>query len=147
VPSRWDLLLDRKPVDLQEHLVEEVSKLLAADLDGWPLPIQELDLETGRRFSGLVTGEVPRPAEAVFTESFRLARWELEREVAAVDDYMRNERWAQAGLAPADKPALLFISRWLTEQLLSLSEATEGRVKRPRLVDCLDRIRRRALTR
>jgi hypothetical protein len=143
MPSRWDHLFDRKPVSLSEHLVEEVSKLLATDLAGWPLPVQELDLATGRAFAPFLDANSERPREEVFTQAVRMARWDLEREVDAADDYVRNRRWMEHGLAPDDKLALLFVSRWLVEQLLAVQEATEGRVSRKMLVDCLDRTGRR----
>jgi hypothetical protein len=141
--SRWDFLLDQKPVPLAELLLDEVSKLLAKDLAGWPLPIQELDAETGRRFQPLLEPESQRPGEPVFAEAFRLTRWEIERNIDAIDEYMRNQTWSEHGLTAEDKLALLFVSRWLVEQLLSLREAVEGRISRPQLVDCLERARRR----
>ncbi|MBI3183405.1 MAG: hypothetical protein HYZ28_14805 [Myxococcales bacterium] len=140
--SRWESLLDRKPVPLVEHLLEEVAKLVAADLERWPLPLTELDLSTGRQFEPLLAPGSARPGEAVFREAFRLARWELSHQAEAYDDYMRNRRWAEQGIPPNEKQALLLASRWLVEQLLSLAEATEGRVKRGHLLDCLERIER-----
>jgi hypothetical protein len=141
--SRWDFLLDQRPVPLAELLLEEVSKLLAEDLASWPLPIQELDDETGRRFSPLLEAESPRPSDPVFAEAFRLTRWEIERNIDAIDEYMRNQTWSDHGLRAEDKLAVLFVSRWLVEQLLSLREAVEGRITRPQLVDCLERAQRR----
>ena len=69
----------------------------------------------------------------MFREALRLARWDLEREHAAYDDYVRNRRYLERGLTEADRPALLFVSRWVLEQLLALADATGGRVKRPAL--------------
>jgi hypothetical protein len=142
MPSRWDLLLEQRPIPLVEHLLEEVAKLLANDLRGWPPPIEELDPALGVRFAPLLGPDVPRPEEALFEEAFRLARWELEREVEAVDEYMRNRRWELRGLAPDRKQALLFVSRWLVEQLLSLREYTHSKISRPMLIDCLERTAR-----
>lgn len=144
MPTRWDRLLETKPVPLVEHLLEEVAKLIAKELSRWPLQITELDPATGASFAPLFESDSARPPPALFREAFVLAHWELEREVLAVDEYMRNERWRAAGLTTEHKPALLFLSRWLVEQLLALNEATEGRIKRSMLVDCLERIRRRA---
>ena len=79
-------------------------------------------------------------SEAVFSEARRLARWDLERATDAIDDYFRNRRYADAGIPDADRPALHLVSRWLVEQLLSLGEATGGRVKRADLVAVLDRL-------
>jgi len=138
MPSRWDFLYDQKPVPLAQHLSDEVAKLLSADLDRWPLPLSELDLEAGREFRALAMGEVARPAAQVFHEAFQLARWDLTHEVEAYDEYMRNRRWLERGLAPQDKPALLFVGRWLLDQMTSLREATQGRIRRADLLKILE---------
>jgi hypothetical protein len=143
MPSRWDLLLDQKPIPLADHLLSEVAKLLAKDLGRWPLPVQEVDAVTGKQFEPLFASDRPRPSKQVYAEALQLARWELERELAAYDDYMRNRRWMEKGLAPDDKLALLFLNRWLVEQMLALGEATEGRVKRAQMLECLEQVRQR----
>lgn len=141
--SPWDAILEQKPVTLTEHLIEEASKQLSKELAEWPLPISDLDPQTGRSFQPLLEPNHPRPRQAVFQQSFRLAQWDLQREFAAYDEYVRNRRWLDAGLTPADKPALLFISRWLVEHVLQMAESSGGRVKREQLLDCLDRTSRR----
>lgn len=140
MPSRWDRLFDLKPVPLMDHFVEEVAKLLAQDLQKWPPPVEEVDLDTGGHFAPLFTEPHPRPAPVVYTEALRLTRWELMHETDAFDDYMRNKRYLERGLAPEDRLSLLFLARWLTEQMLSLGEATEGRVKRKQMQICLDKL-------
>lgn len=140
MPSRWDHLFDLKPVTLLEQLLEEVARLLAKDLQQWPPPVQELDLDTGGAFAPLFTAPSRRPAPAVYTEALRLARWELTHETDAYDDYMRNKRYLERGLGPDDRTPLLFLGRWLTEQMAGLGEATEGRVKRKHMLECLDRL-------
>jgi hypothetical protein len=140
--SRWERLLDQKPIPLLEHLLDEVARMLGQELQAWPLSIEELDVATGRGFAGLLAENAPRPPQQVFSEALRLARWDLERATDAVDDYFRNRRYAEAGLADTDRPALLFVSRWLLEQLLSLQESTESRVKRADMARVLDRLER-----
>ena len=140
--DRWTRLLESKPIPIAEHLREEVGKLLAQDLSGWPPPITELDPVLGARFAPLLEPGYPCPSPAVYAEAFKLARWELLREIEAGDDYLRNRRYQERGLSEPDKLPLLFLSRWLTEQLLGLAEATEGRLKRTDLLDCLDRVAR-----
>jgi hypothetical protein len=140
MPSRWDHLFDLKPVPLMDQLLEEVARLLAKDLEKWPPPVQELDLDVGGQFAPLLTGEVPRPGPAVYDEALKLSRWELAREFEAYDEYMRNKRYLERGLAPTDRTPLLFLSRWLVEMLLGLGEATQGRVNRSRMQQCLDRL-------
>ena len=142
MPSRWDLLLESKPVPIVDHLLDEVAKLLAADLAKWPLPVVDVDPVAGRQFAPLLEPGSPRPEEAVFEEAIRVARWELEREIDASADYFRNRRFTERGLPEEARTPILFISRWLVEQLLSLREHTHSRVTRAQLVQCLDRIPR-----
>lgn len=142
MPSRWDSLLDQKPVPLAEHLLSEAAKLLGRELSKWPIEVREIDMSVGREAAAVLEPGALRPADAVFREAFRLARWDLQRAHDAYDDYMRNRRWLERGLAAEDRAALLVISRWLVEQMLSLGDATESRFKRPQMIECLDRTER-----
>lgn len=140
MPSRWDHLFDLKPIPLVDHLLDEVARLLAKDLQAWPPPVQDLDAATLGEFAPLFTEATRRPDPAVYTEALRLARWDLAREFDAFDDYVRNKRYLERGLSPDDRVPLLFLTRWLTEQMLGLGEATQGRIKRPLMRTCLDRL-------
>ncbi len=141
--SRWDYIRDLKPVPIAEHLIEELAKLLSKDLTKWPLQVEAWSTPADQqRFGHLVEPGSPRPDPKVFDEAFKLARWELEHAYLAVDDYMRNQRWREQ-VAPTDYDALIFLSRYLTEQMIGLAEATHNRLKRPQLVDCLERIERK----
>ncbi|MFO0598542.1 MAG: hypothetical protein U0228_24765 [Myxococcaceae bacterium] len=141
-PSKWDLVLEQKPIPIQEHLLEEVSKLFAADLRAWPPKLDELDPQTGAHLAQLLAEAPLRPDPRLYVEAFVLARFDLGREVEAFDDHLRNHRWLATGLAAKDKPMLLFLARFLTEQLLALSEHTQGRLKRTHLLDVLARTER-----
>ena len=141
--SRWDSLLESKPIPLVDHMLDEVAKILAKDFATWPLRIDEVDLITGRQFADAMDPKNPVPSPVVYREAFKLARWEIERQLDAFDDYMRNQRWVELGLPPSDKQLLLLLNRWLVEQLLSLGEATDGRVTRKLMLDALDRLERR----
>lgn len=141
--SRWDHLFEQKPIPLIDHLVEEVARLLARDLGQWPPPIQEFDPSAGANFAELLAPEYPRPQAAAYQEALKLARWNLTHDLDAYDDYMRNHRWAERGLPPTARTELLFLSRWLEEQMHGLSEATEGRVKRKQMLEILDRVERK----
>lgn len=143
--QRWDYLYDLRPVPLASHLVAEAAKLIADRLIGWPPPIEGWSSEREqRRFEALVGPGSARPDDAILREAFLLARWELLNDVERVDDYMRNERW-RAHMARDGLDALVFLSRYLTEELLSLSEATEGRIRRRQLIECLDAVERHVL--
>jgi hypothetical protein len=128
--SRWDHLLESKPIPVLDHLIAEVAKLFAESLKAWPLEVEDGDGAT----LTLLEAHPKRPGPIVFTEAFRLARWDLDREFDAFDDYIRNQRWLAVGLPNEAKPMLLFLSRYLTEQALGVNEATQGRIDRPRML-------------
>jgi hypothetical protein len=142
VSERWERILDQKPVSLQEHLLDEAAKLLVAELRQWPLPVEEVDEQTGAGIAELFAPDAPRPSPAVLAAALKLARWDLEREHEAYDDFMRNRRYQDAGITERERAVLLFVSRWLLEQLLALSDATDGRVDRPALLELVDRLER-----
>ena len=141
-PTRWERLLDLKPIPILDHLVEELAKLFATDLRGWPPRLEDFDPLTGHKVQALLAEHPLRPDDAVFKQAFVLTRMDLTHELDAYDDYLRNQRWQAAGLTAKDTAMLLFLSRLLTEQLLALGEHTEGRVNRARMLEVLARTER-----
>lgn len=137
---RWERILDSKPTTLVDHLMTEAAKTLWEELGSWPPPIEELELAGARAHGDVLSPGSPVPPRGAYREAIRLARWDLQREFEAFDDYVRNRRWTAAQLADGDKPAILFLASYLTESLLALREATGGRVKRDDLVVALDRL-------
>jgi len=140
-PSRWERLLDLKPVRLVDHLMQEVAALLARELEQWPPPIESLDLTLGGEFASLFEEGSRRPSPSAYEEALRLAALELSREHEAFDEYVRNKRYLERGVAPGERQSMLFLCRWLVEQLLGLGEATDGRVKRQQMLSVLERLR------
>ena len=138
MPSRWEHLLERKPIPIIDHLVEEVSKLFAESMRAWPLEVDDAEPAT----LALLVAHPKRPDDALFREAFRLARWDLGREFEAFDDYIRNMRFVEMGVPVDSRPLLLFLSRFMTEQALGLNEATEGRIDRRRMLQVLERTER-----
>jgi hypothetical protein len=141
-PSKWDLILDQKPIPLLTHLLEEVAKIFATDLARWPPQVEDFDPQTAHKLTDLLAENPLAPDPRLYREAFVLTRFDLGRELEASDDYLRNQRWMASGLPAKDRGMLLFVSRFMAEQLLGLAEATEGRVTRPHLLDVLERTER-----
>lgn len=137
--SRWEQVLEKKPIPLVDHLVDEVAKLFAADLGRWPLEVSDVQLgPESRAWARYLLPDAPKPSPVAWREAFRLAQWDLSHELEAYDEYMRNQRWLEVGLDPDARGLLLFLSRYLTEQLLALGEATEGRIDQKKKLAVLD---------
>lgn len=143
IAGRWEHLFAQKPLPLLDYLLEEAAKLLAKELKQWPPPIEELDGSASPSFREIANGERLQPPLEAYRQSFLLARWELQRQFAAYDDYMRNQRWMERGLSLGHRADLLYLSRWMVEKLLLLREQSQGRVSREQLVICLERTQRR----
>jgi hypothetical protein len=145
-PGRWERVLDQKPRPIQEHLTDEVAALFAQDLLAWPPSLEALDPATAEALTGLLAAHPAAPSRTVYVEAFRLTAFDLGREPEAIDDYFRNRRYLEVGLGPEDRGLLQFLGRLMAEQLLALGEATQGRFKRPQLLEVLARTRRALLS-
>jgi hypothetical protein len=144
--SKWERLLelDAKPRTLEDQLVEEAAKLLARELAGsFPPETGGFELSGDEaRFAPLYAEPRTRPAEGVFRAAFQLARLELLREVEQIDLYMRQQRYLPLAPSERDKLSMLFLARWMTEQMLALKESLRTRLARARLAEILDRAER-----
>lgn len=143
MPGRWEHLLDTKPVPIERYVLDELGKLFAKDLSQWPPQVEDWEGAAGLALQQVVQERPVWPGLPAFREAFRLARWDLDHEHEAYDDYVRHERWLEHGLSRTDKALLLFLSRLITEQLLAVSEATEGRINRAARLEVLDRTEQR----
>lgn len=142
-PSPWDFLRDQKPIPLVDYLLSEAATHIARDLSLWPLPVHDLAPHMSHTHQAFLEKESTRPNFPVYEQCFLLAQWELNRDFQAIDDYMRNRRWALAGLNLLEKSQLLWVTEWLLESLWALSEATQGRVNRKLLSNVLHQIQQR----
>jgi hypothetical protein len=141
--SRWERLLDQKPRPIADALVDEVARILAKELSRFPPEVESFESGAEEaRFKPLFEPGAPRPSNDVFRVAFNLARMELRREIEAIDEMMRNRRYLPLAPSAYDYLAMIFLSRYLTEQMLSLSEAVQSRLPRATLARCLEETER-----
>jgi hypothetical protein len=79
-------------------------------------------------------GNARMPSAFAIERGFRLARWELERQLDAIDHALRNARLDDT----YEELAAHFLWRWLTEWMLELKERAGPRIQRAHLVAALD---------
>lgn len=75
-PSKWDLVLQRKPTPLVDHLVGELGALFADELARWPPAIDEIDEATLAMLEELIDTYPHRPGRPAYEAAFTLARWD-----------------------------------------------------------------------
>lgn len=146
-PSKWEAILEleAKPRSIEQHLIDEAAKLLAAELKVFPPPLGGFERpEDEARFAPLFE-EPTRPGEGVYRAAFHLARLDLKHAFEEIDLYMRGGRYLPLAPSARDKLALLLLSRWLTEQALSLKDQLHTPLSRARLCELMDQTERRLL--
>ncbi|MBI3722565.1 hypothetical protein HY251_01210 [bacterium] len=142
--GRWDRFYEAKGQTGEQWLADEVVKTLVRDLAVWPPPVETwFDDGARARFEPVLAPSCPRPSSGVFRAAFQLARWELEREYDAIDEFVRNDRVSKITSDEREKLCLTFLHKWLTDSMLELLEASK--LKRPMLKECLVRAEARLL--
>ena len=138
---RWDFLYDRQRQPVKELLLERFAAELARELREWPPPFVEwVSEELRRRYQA---GMAVRPRDEVVRFALEMARLDLDREVEALDEKMRNEAPRRLRGA-AEEAAAHLLSRLVSEKCLSLKEWAEGaRLTREDLVRAVELVEKR----
>ncbi len=141
----WEWLEGVKSQSPSEVAIAELGKLLAEELGNWP-PQVEWDSEEQRRpYEKLLAPGSATPSATVFVEALKLARWELEREDEALNQYLRNHHLERACPLQSEQQAATFLQLYFVEAFYELIERTENRVKRREIIAGWDTLQRRIL--
>ena len=138
---RWDFLYDRQKQPVKEFVLERFAEALAEEIAAWPPPFVEWLAEDYRR--RYQAGIAVPPRDEVVRFALEMARLDLDREVEALDEKMRNEAPRRLRGA-AEEAAAHLLSRLVSEKCLSLKEWAEGaRLTRRDLVRVVELVERR----
>jgi hypothetical protein len=141
-PYEW--IYERESQPLKEYVLDEVSKILAQAVEEFPPQIDEWEREDLRaRFEPMLAALQGRPQLGVVRVALALFRLELDRDVVAIDDYMRNERWAAEGLTPLEREQAIFLWQFWTEQTLVFKNYAGNKFKWAELMGLADRLEKR----
>jgi len=143
-PYEW--LYDVKAQPLKAHVLDEVAKKLAAAVEEFPPEIDSWEREDLRlRFEPLLASRHERPELNVVRVALKLFRWELDRDIVAIDDYMRNEHWQAEHLDPTDLELAVFLWQFWTEQTLVFKDYAQEKFRWAELMGLADRLEARLL--
>jgi hypothetical protein len=145
-PYEW--LYEREAQPLKEFVLDEVAKVLAKAVEEFPPPIESWEREDLRvRFEPLLTTFAGRPPLSVVREALKLYRLELARDVEGIDEYMRNDRWLQAGLSEQERELAVFLWQFWTEQTLAFKDYAGSKFRWSELTGLADRMNERLVER
>lgn len=138
-PYEWLYQSESQP--LKSFVLDEVAKLLAAAVESFPPIIEEWERpEMRERFEPLLARVRGRPSDASVKIALRLYRWELEREVEAIDAWMRGEHWRETGAGPEDLELALFLWHFWVDQTFAFKEFAQGKFAQHELLGLADRL-------
>jgi hypothetical protein len=138
-PYEW--LYEREKQPLKEYVLDEVAKHLAKAVESFPPQIEEWESEELRlRFAPLLSTMADRPRLGVVRIALKLYRWELERDVEAIDHFVRNHQWSEEEATPAEIELATFLWQYWLEQTLAFKEYAQEKFRWRELIGLAERM-------
>ncbi|HET9753713.1 MAG TPA: hypothetical protein VFP52_12155 [Myxococcales bacterium] len=143
--SRWDRILEQKPQELKDYVLDQVAGQLAGDLRDFPPRIEEwLDEATKARYAAVMARRGRPPLETL-RAGCEMAREEMLREYELIDRFRRSPEYR--GLLPdaLEEQTAHFVTRYLVDSALAFQEHAQGKFRRADLVRLIEKIEDRLL--
>jgi hypothetical protein len=143
--SRWDRILDQKPQELRDYVLDQVADQLATDLRAFPPPIEEwLDDALRARYTPVLS-RLGRPELDTMRVGCELAREEMLREYELIDRFCRSPEYRRLLPNHLEEQTAHFIARYLVDSALTFQEHTQDKFRRADLVTLLEKVEERLL--
>ena len=143
--SRWERILDQKPQDLRDYVLDQVADQLAADVRDFPPPVGEwLDAALEARYAKVLS-RLGRPELETYRVACELAREEMLREYELIDAFCRSPEYRRLLPSELEEQTAHFITRYLVDGALAFQEYAQGKFRRADLVALMEKIEDRLL--
>lgn len=143
--SRWERILDQKPQEVRDYVLDKVADQLAGDVRSFPPPIEEwLDDALRARYASVMT-RLGRPELETYRVACELAREEMLREYELIDAFCRSAEYRRLLPNELEEQTAHFITRYLVDGALAFQEAAQGKFRRGDLVRLMEKIEDRLL--
>ena len=143
--SRWERILEQKPQELKDYVLDQVADQLTDDLRNFPPPIEEwLDEGLKARYARVVS-RVDKPELETYRVACELAREEMLREYELIDRFCRSPEYRHLLPNELEEQTAHFITRYLVDSALTFQEFAEGKFKRRELAVLMEKIEDRLL--
>jgi hypothetical protein len=143
--SRWERILDRKPQELADYVLDQIADALFVDLREFPpTGIEWLDEPTRARYAQVLERAEKPPLET-YRVALALAREEMLREYERIDAFCRSPQFRALCPDPVEEKTAHFLTQYLVDSALSFQEHAKGKFKRKDLVTLIEKIEDRLL--
>jgi hypothetical protein len=138
--GRWDHILDQKPRELRDYVLDKVAEQLVEDLRQFPPRIEEwLDAALQARYQRVLT-RVGRPELETYRVACELAREEMLREYELIDRFCRSDEYRRLLPSELEEQTAHFITRYLVDSALAFQEHAQGKFSRKDLVVLMEKV-------
>ena len=138
--SRWERILDQKPQELRDYVLDKVAEQLVHDVREFPPPIDEwLDEGLRQRYARVVS-RLGRPELDTYRVACELAREEMLHEYELIDRFCRSEEYRRLLPSELEEQTAHFLTRYLVDSALAFQEYAQGKFKRRDLVVLMEKI-------
>jgi hypothetical protein len=143
--GRWDHLVDRKPQDLKDYVLDQVADRISAELRAWPPALDEwLDDSARRRFRAAI--ERPSaPGLSTLQVACEMARRELLRDYDLIDRFWRSGAHRELIPDELEETTAHFVTQYLVDASLAFQELARDKFDRRELVTLLEKVEDRLL--
>ena len=143
--SRWERILDEKPREVRDYVLDKVADQLASDLRDFPPPIDEwLDDALKARY-GRVLARVGKPELETYRVACELAREEMLHEYERIDLFCRSPEYKRLLPSDLEEQSAHFMTRYLVDAALAFQEFAQGKFRRNDLVTLMEKVEDRLL--
>jgi hypothetical protein len=143
--GRWDHLVDRKPQDLKDYVLDQVADRIAAELRAWPPALDEwLDEAARRRFRAAIERS-SAPGLSTLRVACEMARRELLRDYDLIDRFWRSGAHRELVPDELEETTAHFVTQFLVDAALAFQELAQGKFDRRELVTLLEKVEDRLL--
>ena len=143
--GRFDHILDGKPRELKDYVLDQVAEQLTQDLRNFPPAIDEwLDESLRERYRPVLAPE-NHPGQKSFRIACELARRELLRDYELIDRFCRSPDFRSLAPTELEQQTVHFITRYLVDSALAFQEFAKGKFRRDELVALIEKVEDRLL--
>jgi hypothetical protein len=143
--SRWERILEQKPQELKDYVLDQVAEQLAQDLREFPPRIEEWSDEATRARYGAVMARTGRPPLDTLRAGCEMAREEMLREYELIDRFCRSPEYRTLLPDALEEQTAHFVTRYLVDSALGFQEHARGKFRRAELVRLIEKIEDRLL--
>jgi hypothetical protein len=138
--SRWERILEQKPRELKDYVLDQVAAQLVQDLRDFPPRIEEwLDAALQARYASVLS-RAGRPELETYRVACEMAREEMLREYELIDRFCRSADYQRLLPGELEQQTAHFITRYLVDSALAFQEYAQGKFNRRDLVTLMEKV-------